>query len=586
MSSTTPLPSPACSLQTLNLSDLIFDSAPAGIIIMTTEGKIITANPAAQQLFGYASSELAGSNISLLIPDLGILKELELRFTRPDRNAVGVLGESRELTGRSKDKIEFPMHLRIGEFTAQNQRLLLGIFHDTTEGHRAIERIRFLSNYDPLTGCANRTHLHAHITRKLEKLADTGRQLVAMLIYLEGMKEVNVAIGHSTGDKVLCELADRLKSHAQGGDIVARISGAEFVYLSVRPHNNLHPKKLARQLLKRLSAPVFLNGAEFHVKTNIGLSVHGCSSKNRTPTPDEIISDATVAMYQSRSTDGLTQVFHPTMRETLRREQSLLENLRRAVQDGSFELHYQVQVSLASDRITGLEALLRWHDGDNGMISPEIFIPLAERSGLMRMINDWVLRRACADNKSLIGAGLLDVPVAVNISASSFMRDNFAEIVIDVIRESSIPPNRLELEVTETVAFDDIAKARDHMTTLQNLGVMVSVDDFGVGYSSPRTLLELSFNKLKIDRGFIAQVIHDDKHQAIVKGYLLLAGSMNIPVVAEGVESQAQLEYLRAQGCDYGQGYFFAKPLPLNELIHLIQLRKTTARTLYPVPAT
>lgn len=569
----------------LNISDFIFESAPAGIIIMTTKGEIISVNPAGEKLFGFESHELSGHNLSFIIPDDAVFKDHECGSAPPKRNVADILGKSRELTGRNKANIEFPMHMSIGEFTVQDQRLLMGICHDTSEGYQAIERIRFLSNYDPLTGCANRNHLHAHIARSLETIAGTDRQLVAVLIYLEGMKEVNAAIGHSIGDKVLCELADRLKSHARGGDIVARVSGAEFVYVSVHPNNNLRPKVLARQLLKRLSEPVFLNGAEFHVKTNVGLSVHGCASPNRTPTPDGIISDATVAMYQTRNIDGSTQVFHPKMRETLRREQSLLESLRRAVQDGSFELHYQVQVSLTTDCITGMEALLRWHDGDNGLISPDVFIPLAERSGLMRMINDWVLHRACADNKSLIDAGLLDVPVAVNISASSFMRENFAEIVKDAIRESSIPANRLELEVTETVAYDDMANARNHITALQDFGVMVSIDDFGVGYSSPRTLLELSFNKLKIDRGFIAQIINDDKHQAIVQGYLLLADSMNIPVVAEGVEDQEQLDYLRSHGCDYGQGYFFSRPLPLDQLIRLISARQPTARKVDPASA-
>lgn len=573
------------NLERLDIPDFVFESAPAGIIIMTIDGQIIALNPAGEKLFGYESQELSGKHISFLIPDHAVLKAQEFKRNRPARSARHVVGKSRELTGRNKGDCEFPLHMSIGEFTVRNQSLLMGICHDTTEGYRAIERIRFLSSYDALTGCANRTYLHAHIARSLKELAASGRQLVAVLIYLEGMKEVNVAIGHSIGDKVLCELADRLKRHAHGGDIVARISGAEFVYLSVHPTNNLRPKVLARQLAKRLAEPVLLNGAEFHVKANIGLSVQGCASPNRTPTPDEIISDATVAMFQSSGNEGSAQVFHPTMRETLQREQSLLENLRKAVQDGSFELHYQVQVSLTTERITGMEALLRWHDGDNGMISPDVFIPLAERSGLMRMINDWVLHRACADNKALIEAGVLDVPVAVNISASSFMRENFADIVIGAIKNASIPPNRLELEVTETVAFDDLAKARNHISTLQGRGVLVSIDDFGIGYSSPRTLLELSFNKLKIDRGFIAEVINDAKHQAIVKGYLLLANSMNIPVVAEGVEDQAQLEYLRSQGCDYGQGYLFSKPLPLDRLIRLVLSRKAVAPTLDPAAA-
>lgn len=581
MRSPAAIPAGAVNPGKFNISDAVFDNSPAGIIIMNADGEILTLNSAGEKLFGYKSAEVSGKCISLLVPDHAALNEKEIQTSLPGC-AGNILGKSREFTGRNKDKVEFPVHISVGEFIAQGRKLLMGICHDTTEGYRAIERIRFLSNYDSLTGCMNRHHLHLQIERNLAIINGTGLQLVVVLINLDGMKAVNAAIGHSTGDKVLCELAERLKSHTRRDDLVARISGAEFVYLSVHPSSKIRPKVLARQLLKRLSEPVFVNDAEFHVQTSIGLSVHGCANNGQVPTPDEIISDASVAVYQSKNTDGSTQVFHPMMRENLEREQSLVEHLRKAIQDGAFQLHYQVQVSLKSDRIAGMEALLRWDDGENGMISPEVFIPLAEQSGLMPMINEWVLRRACADNKSLIESGLLDVPVAVNISASSFMRENFAEIVIHLIKGYSLPPNRLELEVTETVAFDDIARARNHIRALQAFGVMISIDDFGVGYSSPRTLLELPFNKLKIDRGFIDQVINDDKHQAIVKGYLLLADSMNIPVVAEGVEDQEQLEYLRAHGCGYGQGYYFSKPLPLDRLIHLIMSRQPVARTLVP----
>ncbi|QLF94202.1 EAL domain-containing protein [Pseudomonas sp. ABC1] len=545
------------------LSSAIFEASVDSMVVIDEMGVIQALNKAALDTFGYAAGELLGCNVSLLMPagearaHDGYLQNYRQSGQRK------IIGIGREVTGRRKDASEFPLHLSIAELQHGGRRLFVGICHDISERRRMIDDISHLATHDSLTGCLNRHQLLVSLQRMLAEPVSHGWRAV-IFIDLDGFKQVNDRQGHRVGDRLLGLVAERLQRQLRPGDLLARVGGDEFVALIGLPPDNAEhvAHSVCKRLLESLCQAFRVEGLSLYVNASIGVSFctgQGCVA-------DQLIHDADLAMYQAKGEGGgCIRFFQPEMRWRTERRVLMLERLRDALAQGRFELHYQLQLALDDLRITGLEALLRWTDAELGQLSPDDFIPVAIEYGLMPAIDLWVLRRACMDNRLLIDSECLDVPVAVNIGSQLFQQRDFAERVQDILSEVGLPGRRLELEVTETGAMDDAQVVTENIQVLKRLGVTIAMDDFGTGFSSLLRLRRLAFDRLKIDRSFVRS-LPAASDQAIVQAALAIAASLELEVVAEGVETAEQLEYLRRCGCTYGQGFWFARPMPLQAL--------------------
>ncbi|MEG0862646.1 MAG: EAL domain-containing protein [Pseudomonas sp.] len=553
----------------------IFEAAADAIVITDEWGQVQAINAAAQKLFGYGFAELAGANVSRLMPSACAERHEQCLASYRTGGGRRLNGLVRELQGKRKDGSLFDLHVSVGELLLGGRQLLIGVCYDISEQLQLRRRINHLASHDTLTSCMNRSALHERLPEQIALARAQAQQLALVFIDLDGLKFINDNHGHNVGDQVLVAIAGRFRQCLRGEDLLARVGGDEFVVVARQSAAGKAGMSLAARLFDCLQAPLLIEGVALTVRASLGVSTCANCTECNLPAPDQLIIDADFAMYQAKKAGGnRIACFNPKMRSVQHREQQRLERLRQAIEKEQLELHYQPQFELKDpQRITGLEALLRWNDGPNGQVSPEEFIPLAEQSGLMPALNAWVVARACADNRALIDAGLLDVPIAVNMSGYAFMQCDFVDKLTAILRSSGLPINRLEIEVTETAALKDIQQARLNIVQLQSLGVRVSIDDFGTGYSSASTLRALPFDTLKIDQVFIREVLHSAIDQAIIQGCLILASSLGIQVIAEGIETDAQMEYLRAQGCAVGQGFWFCRPLPLVELRQFVQAR-------------
>lgn len=561
--------------QELSLGDLshaIFEAAVDAMIVIDTAGIICALNPAAETIFGFLRTELIGRNVSTLMPDPDSSRHDDYLRAYTKTGEKKIIGKGREVVGKRKDGSLFPMHLSIGELSVGEQKLYVGICHDITVRKEIIEKITYMATHDSLTGCVNRNSLHERL-RDLILFCQGGEwQLVILFIDLDGFKQINDHYDHDVGDRLLSDLAQRLQKNLSKSDLLARMGGDEFLIASIQPRERNAPRRLGQRLLDCLSTPFIIKGIEIRVRASIGISLSPGHSQNS----DQLINDADIAMYQAKAEGGnCIRFFRLDLRDKMESTFRTVGRLRKAIELNQFELHYQLQFELVPPyRPSGLEALIRWNDGCHGTISPANFIPLAEEYGLMPAISRLVLERACSDNKELISEGLLDVPVAVNICSNSFLQSDFIGQVSATLRRVGLPPSRLEIEITESIAIHDISLAIKTILALHDLGVEVSMDDFGTGYSSPGILKRLPIDRLKIDRTFIGELPHNEFDRAIVQATLIVAKSIGMQVVAEGIENAEQLDFLQKNGCTYGQGYWYAEPLPLPKLKNLLVIKR------------
>jgi diguanylate cyclase (GGDEF)-like protein/PAS domain S-box-containing protein len=554
-----------------SLPAAVFKAAVDSILVIDERGIIQASNPSTQQAFGFAADELLGRNISILMPEPDAqAHDGYLRAYRRGGKA-GIIGIGREVMGRRKNGSCFPMHLSVGEFSLDGQRLFVGICHDISERRKFTERISFLASYDSLTGCYNRHQFLQSLGQAMDACEVGGSRLALLFIDMDGFKRVNDSHGHAIGDRLLRQVAERLGKGLRKSDMLGRVGGDEFVVLIEIGERQGVVEELAQRLIDSLAEPFFIEELAIPLRASVGISIFPGYSRSA----DELMSEADIAMYQAKAEGGgCIRCFTTELREKSEQVYQVVNRLRKAILLEQFELHYQPQFDLRSMRISGLEALLRWRDGDRGLVPPGDFIPVALEYGLMPDIGRWVLRQACGDNAWLIGQGLLDVRVAVNICALLFGQPEFVPQVRRVLRDTGLPGERLELEITEDIAMDDFARVSQHVGELNSAGVRVAMDDFGTGYSSLGRLKGLAFDSLKIDRSFVAGLPDDASGQAIIRAILGIASSMQMQTVAEGIETREQLDHLRAAGCDQGQGFLFARPMPLAQLTEWLRARQ------------
>lgn len=419
------------------------------------------------------------------------------------------------------------------------------------------ERIHELSHYDQLTGLPNWRSLYDHLNLALDARSDYHREQVALLfLNLDRFKVINESLGHAAGDQLLIEVARRLKQCLGERDILARAAGDEFLVLKV-VHDRDEIECLASDILDRLHAPFAIEGHQLYVAATIGISV----SPEHGDDTDLLLKHADTALIKAKAQGRNCYQFYSPEMSVISQERFTLEHdLRHAISRGEFELHYQAQVPFEAGVPGGVEALLRWHHPTRGMVPPDQFIPLAEESGLINEIGNWVLHQACRQAKQWLDSGY-PIRVSVNLSCIQLQQENIVELVRDSLRQANLPACYLELELTESCLLTEFERSARSLRKLRLLGVSLAMDDFGTGYSSLSYLKRLRLHRLKIDRSFVTGLPADQGDMAIVSTIVAMARSLGLEVVAEGVETEQQRNSLLQLGCDEYQGFLFSKPL-------------------------
>lgn len=426
-------------------------------------------------------------------------------------------------------------------------------------------------HFDTLTGLPKRQMFFDLLQNHMTSISRCGGTLALLYLDLDRFKNINDSLGHAVGDKVLQQVAKRLEAVLGEGDQLSRMGGDEFLITLNQAQNISHVATLANTLLQALALPLQVEQHRFHLTASVGISMFPADADS----PDLLLSCADSAMHQAKESGrNIYRFYKPHMNEKAHELLRLENDLRQAIEEEHLELHYQPQFNLETNRIVGVEALLRWNHPHHGMIPPGKFIPLAEETSLIIPLGEWVLRTACAQIAAWNEMGLSSLKVAVNISAIQFHRVDLVDLVSRLLRNYEIPASQLELEITESVIMADVDAAIDTMRRLTAMGVSLSIDDFGTGYSSLNYLKKFPISMLKIDRSFIDDIPNDNHDAAIALSVIALANHMDIEVVAEGIETDAQLNFLRENRCHFGQGYLFSRPLPVHELNHLLQHRE------------
>lgn len=553
------------------LAAAIFNAAVDAIMVINARGILQAANQSAETLFGFNSEEMLGKNISMLMPAPYAHEHDGYLYNYCASAERKIIGIGREVTGQRKDGSCFPLHLSVSEFRQDDQQLFVGICHDISERRKFTEHIAFLAKYDGLTGCANRREFIEGLSTAIDACQSNGRKIAVLFIDLDGFKQINDNHGHQVGDSLLKLIAKRFQKTLRDSDLLGRVGGDEFVVSIILDSKGETASHIASRLMESLKEPFIIDDRTLSVGASIGISLY----PNDGLTADEVMNEADIAMYQAKvEGGGCIRLFDQALRERSEQVDRLLSRLRKAISLEQLELHYQLQFDIQTLQPCGMEALLRWRDGVNGLVSPDQFIPVALEYGLMTTIGRWVIRQACKDNMTLIEAGLLDVTVAVNICAPLFSEAGFCALVHQLLVSTGLPAERLELEITEDVAMNSSVQVLQTSDELHKAGIRLAMDDFGVGFSSLDRLKKLRFDKLKIDRSFVADLTENHSDQAIVKAILGMAKGLSMRTVAEGIETEEQLAFLREVGCSQGQGFWFARPMPLPELINWLQERR------------
>lgn len=461
-------------------------------------------------------------------------------------------------------------------FSTEDETLALNYAHTLAlalDHARELEQIRrqqqldYLAHFDTLTGLPNRALLTDRLQQALRTAQRHPRRVAVLFIDLDDFKHVNDSLGHVVGDQLLKGVAQRMLGCMREEDTLARLGGDEFVMVLSDLRDPPDAGIVARKILTVLAAPFVVVGQEIFASASIGISLYPFDAENA----DALLANADSAMYHAKGLGKNNYQFFTAEMSRLARVRIQLESrLRHALERGELVLHYQPQVEVESRRIVGMEALLRWNNPELGLVSPEDFIPLAEETGLIVEIGAWVLQTACRQAREWQKAGF-PVRVAVNLSARQFQQEGLTETVLQILRQNGLAPSSLELEITETVLMQNTGDVMDVLDRLSREGVRFSMDDFGTGYSSLSYLKKFPIHVLKIDRSFVRDIPNDANDVAIVSAILAMSSRLNLEVVAEGIETAEQLEILRERSCQYGQGYYFSRPVPPAEATALLK---------------
>ncbi|WP_295578002.1 EAL domain-containing protein [uncultured Lamprocystis sp.] len=539
----------------LRLAARVFESSGEAIFITDPDNLILSVNRAFSKLTGYSQEEVIGRNPRLLKSD----RHDQAFYQELWESLLGTGHWQGEIWNRRKTGEIYPEWLSITVVHDTQGQVLnyIAIFSDISEAKAATQEIEFLAHYDPLTRLANRRLLEQRVEQLIALAARNKKQLAFLFIDLDRFKVVNDSLGHAAGDAILETVAQRLRATMREVDCLGRLGGDEFVCVL---HEVIEPPDAhaaARRLIAVLDEPMQVAGHTLTITSSIGVSLYPGDGADY----ETLLQHADAAMYSAKKAGrDRFMFFSASMNRGMARERELDNALRRALKLKEFVLHYQPQVAIGSGRIIGMEVLLRWNCAELGPVAPGTFIPVAEESGLIVPIGEWVLHEACRQNAQWQRDGLPAVPIAVNLSALQFRQSNLPEIVRGALQATGLAARWLELELTESVIMQDAEHTVASLQLLKEIGTTLAIDDFGTGYSSLSYLKRFTIDKLKIDQSFIKD-IPDDDGDKIVTAIIGLGHALNLKVIAEGVETEEQLGFLRDRHCDEMQGYLYSRPL-------------------------
>ena len=443
---------------------------------------------------------------------------------------------------------------------------------DITEQKKAEQKIQYLAFHDPLTGLPNRVLLEDRMQQAIAHSERNSCSLALLYLDLDNFKKINDSLGHTAGDSLLKEIALRLRECVRDSDTISRQGGDEFVLILNKLESAENCLPVVQKILSRLQDPIQADGHEIFTSASIGLAVYPEDGTDF----DSLRKKADVAMYQSKESGRNTyRFFDESMNQEAGEHLMLRNGLRRGLERQEFELYYQPQIDLLTGQVFGAEALLRWHHPELGLVQPGKFIPVAEESGLIVPIGEWVIHEACRQAVAWRNEGLPALLIAVNLSAVQFKRGNVEQTVVDALAKTGHNPAHIELELTESILLQNVEQVLTNVKRLKLLGVHLSIDDFGTGYSSLSYLKRLDIDKLKIDQSFIRDLANDPDDAAIVNAIVQMGHSLNLQVIAEGVEDENMVQLLRKFGCDQAQGYYFARPMPAADFAAYLRSKLT-----------
>ena len=551
------------------LAERIVTGISDGIFVTDTQGKIVLANPAFSKITGYSAEEVLGQSPNILKSGT-----LPSSFYGDMWSKVYHEGEWQgEITNRHKSGALIHAWLNISSVRDPAGQIshFVAIFSDLTERKAAAERIRYLSSHDALTALPNRTLFTDRLDQALKSARRYQRGTALLILDLNHFRRINDTFGPSAGDRVLGEVTRRLSLQVREGDTVGRLSGNEFGFVLAHLAHEHDAFALANRMLEAIAEPLKVGDESLSITASIGISLAPKDGENS----EQLLKCADASLLRAKQAGSNTFRFYsPEMDADATRRLGLESALRHALEKNELSIHYQPQVSLDSGKLLGMEALLRWKSSQFGQVSPAEFIPIAEDSGQIIAIGEWVLREACRQTKEWLDLGRTNLRVAVNLSAKQFRQPDLLTVVKDALAQSGLPAEALELEITESSLMEDVDEAIAVCHEIKAAGIKISLDDFGTGYSSLAYISRFPFDKLKIDQGFVRDITNNPVNAAIATAAIVMARSLNLTVLAEGVETEAQASFLRGRRCDAIQGYLFSRPVPANEFIELLHGHK------------
>ena len=547
------------------IASIAFESQE-GILITDADNIIIRINQAFTTITGYSAKEVIGQSPRLLRSEL----QDDEFYRKMWRKLLHSGSWQGEIWNRNKNGENNPQWLTITAVKDEHEQTThyVATLVDITEYKIAEEKIKHLAFYDPLTGLANRRKLLERLNHSIAMCDRENLQLAVLMMDLDRFKAVNDTLGHLAGDELLKQVGERISVRLRATDMVARLGGDEFVVLLEDITNQDDAARVATEIVADLTAPFQLTQSnDVRIGASIGITLypqHGL-------TPELLMDNADIALYQAKDNGrGCFAYFSESLTQAARERLDLEARLRRGIEQGELRVFYQAQVDIGSSKIIGAEALVRWQDADNGLIPPYKFIPIAEETGLILSIGEWVLREVCRQGKEWLDAGFAPIRLAVNVSPSQFKRCDMVKLVKTVLAETHYPAEQLELELTESGLMEHQEAVIDILNELRVLGIHLAIDDFGTGYSSLAYLKRFPLDVLKIDKSFIEDIPHHSDDMAIASAIISMGQTLGFKVLAEGVETPAQLDFLQLKGCDIYQGFIKSKPIPANEFVELL----------------
>jgi len=538
------------------LNQIIMETKKNAAIITNNEGEITELNRSAASTFNGKRSELIGQSV------------FQLPYLGPFFYEVLHSSKRYEDVEISLDSHNIVVLFDANPIVDENGGVIgaYGQFRDITERYEAEAKINYMAYHDELTSLPNRRMFIQVAQSELERGDHLEEGMAVVFLDMDRFKIVNDSLGHTEGDRLLKQVADRLRRCVRGHHLVARMGGDEFMFLFKKMNDHKQIKQKVEEILHAFSKPFTVGGSEFHMSASLGIAVYPEHGED----VETLMIHADSAMYRAKASGkNMYTFFEPDMR-ILTNEQLLLEKaIRKALEQNQFSLHYQPQMNTRTGKLTGIEALLRWEHPSMGNIPPSRFIPVAEETGLILPLGEWVMREACRQNKAWQDEGYAPVRVSINLSGVQFSKNDLVDTISHVLVDTGLKPHYLELEITETMTMDVTATV-DMLKRLKSLGVQIAMDDFGTGYSSFNHLKRFGLDRLKIDQSFVRDILDDRNDADIVGSIIAMAHQLGLMVIAEGVETKEQLAFLEERHCDEVQGYYFSKPVPPDQITRLL----------------